>query len=135
MIGGTDIVIPAPGGQATLDLCARIVRRYWPQACFEDAVAGDKYDQYGEIPLGRVHELLVYRDAHAQAAWDAGDANAPENSMLYLLLSDDSITAVLDDPETEEMRSMLESLRASLEAAIRRTYANGSGSRKGTSGK
>ncbi|HQU44156.1 MAG TPA: hypothetical protein PK867_15155 [Pirellulales bacterium] len=123
MIGGTDIIIPATGDPAALDICARIVRRYWPQARFEDAVTGEKYAQYGEIPLGCVRELLVYRDAHAESAWDADDANSPENSMLYLILSGDSITVVLDDPDAADMRSIVGSLRTSLEAAIQRTYA------------
>lgn len=121
MIGGTDIVIPATGDPAAFDICARIIRRYWPHARFEDAVTGNKYEQYGDIPLGGVRELFIYRDAHAEAAWDADDANSPANSMLYLVLSRDSITLVLDDPDSAEMRSLVASLRTSLESAIQRT--------------
>lgn len=123
MIGGTDIAIPAAGGSATLDLCTRIVWQFWPQARFEDAVTGAKYQQYAEIPFASLRELLIYRDAQTESAWDAGDANAPENSMLYLILAKSSITVVVDDPRTEAMRSIVESLRASLEAAIRKAYA------------
>ena len=62
MIGGTDIVIPTGGGHAPLDLCLRVVRRYWPEAVFEDALTGDRYDRYESLPIGRLEEVLVYQD-------------------------------------------------------------------------
>ena len=118
MIGGTDIVLRTTGDPAALDICARIVVRYWPRARFEDAITGDKYEQYGDMPLGGMRELFVYRDAQSECAWDADDGDSPENSMLYLILSSDSVTVVLDDPNTAEMRSMVSSLRVSLETAV-----------------
>ncbi len=51
MIGGNDIVIPAVGDSAALEACLRIVQRHWPHARFEDAITGDKYSRYGDIPL------------------------------------------------------------------------------------
>lgn len=123
MIGGKDIVIPATGDSTALDICARIVRCYWQQARFENALTGEKYQEYADIPLGMVQELLVYRDAQAECAWDTDDANSPQNSMLYFLLSRDSVTVVVDDPNAPDMRSVLASLRDSLESAIHRTYA------------
>lgn len=111
MIGGTDIVIPAVGDPAALDACARIVQRRWPHARFEDAVTGEKYARYGDIPLGRVRELFAYPDDKAEAAWDAGSPESPPNSMLYFILGPDSVTAVLDDPNTPEMQAILESIR------------------------
>ncbi len=111
MIGGTDIVIPAVGDPAALEACARIVQRRWPHARFEDAETGEKYARYGDIPLGHVRELFAYHDAQAEAEWDADSPNSPRNSMLYLILSPDFITAVLDDPNTAEMAAILESIR------------------------
>lgn len=111
MIGGTDIVIPAVGDPATLEACVRIVKRRWPHSRFEDADTGDKYDRYDDIPLGRVREIFAYADAQAEAAWDADSPESPPNSMLYLILGPDSVTAVLDDPNTREMQVMLESMR------------------------
>lgn len=122
MIGGTDIVIPSTGDSAALDICARIVRCWWPQARFEDAATGEKYSQYGDIPLGCVHELLAYRDAEAEHSWDAGEPDAPVNSMLYFIVSPDCVTVVLDDPAAAEMQQILTSLQGMLEAAIHRTY-------------
>jgi hypothetical protein len=111
MIGGTDIVIPAVGDAASLEACLRMVQRRWPHARFEDAVTGVKYGSYLKIPLGHVREVFAYHDAHAEAAWDADSADSPPNSMLFLILSQNNITAVVDDPNTGEMRSLLESIR------------------------
>src|SRR5207253_6173204 len=98
MIGGKDIVIPAVGSPASLDACARVVQRQWPAARFEDAETGEKYSSYGDIPLGRRRHLLAYPDAGAEASWDADSSDSPVNSMLYLILGENSVTAVLDDP-------------------------------------
>ena len=114
MIGGVDVVIPAIGDAAALEACARIIRRYWPHARFEDAETGEKYSGYGDIPLGHVRELFVYADAHAETAWDADRPDSPANSMLYLIRSPGFVTAVLDDPDSAEMRAMLESFRGIL---------------------
>jgi hypothetical protein len=123
MIGGTDIVIPAVGDSPALDACARIVQRRWPHATFENAVTGEKYARYSEIPLGRVRELLAYPDASAEAAWDADSPDSPANSMLYLILSPDSVTVVLDEPNAPDMQAMLEAFRTVLETDILNTFA------------
>ena len=114
MIDGSDIVIPAKGDPETLDACVRIIREYWPQATFEDALNGDKYGHYAGLPFGRLRELFVYPDASAEKAWDQGDASAATNTMLYLILSPGQLTVTLDDPNSEQMRSMLESIRSRL---------------------
>jgi hypothetical protein len=111
MIGGVDVVIPAVGDPATLEACARIVQRLWPHARFEDAETGERYARCGDIPFGRVRELFAYPDEGAKSAWDADSPDSPPNSMLYLILSPDSVTAVLDDPNTPEMQAMLEAIR------------------------
>jgi len=122
MIGGDDIVIPAVGDPAALEACVRIVQRHWPHARFEDAITGDKYSRCGEIPLGRVREVLVYPNADAEAAWDADNPGSPPNSMLYLILSTDFITVVVDDPTTADMRSILDSIRKMMWIDILDTY-------------
>lgn len=123
MIGGTDIVIPAKGDSEALDACVRIIREYWPQARFENALTGEKYTNYQDLPFGLLRELFVYPDALAEAAWDQGDPSAATNSMVYLILSPEQVTAILDDPNTTKMRSMLESIRSSLAMDILNTYA------------
>jgi hypothetical protein len=123
MIGGNDIVFPAVGDAASFEACARLVRRSWPNARFEDAITGDKYHYLGEIPFGKVRELLAYPNADAEAAWDADSPDSPENSMLYLIVRPEDVTVVLDNPDTAEMRSILGAIRALLWTDILLTYA------------
>ncbi len=123
MIGGTDIVIPAKGVPETLDACARMVREYWPMARFENALTGEKFRQYADVPFGYVRELLIYPDPEAESAWDQSDADAAPNSMLYLILSSESVTIVLDDPIAEPMQSMLHSIHDFLRAGKVNTFA------------
>jgi hypothetical protein len=114
VIGGSDVIIPATGDSAALDACARIIQRYWPRARFEDVLTGQKYGSYGEIPVGRVRQLFAYPDASAEAAWDADNAVAARNTMIYLILAPQSVTVVLDDPNAPDMRSILDSIRSAL---------------------
>jgi hypothetical protein len=123
MIAGNDIVFPAVGDSASLEACARIVGRHWPDARFEDAIAGDKYRHLGEIPFGKVRELLVYPNADAEAAWDADSPDSAENSMLYLIIRPKDLAVVLDNPETAEMRSVLGAIHDLLWTDILNTYA------------
>src|SRR5207253_614017 len=123
MIGGKDIVIPAVGSPASLDACARVVQRQWPHARFEDAETGEKYSMYGDIPFGRIRHLLVYPDAEAEALWDADSPDSPVNSMLYLILSENYVTAVLDDPNVGGMPAILEGIRTMMEMEILNTDA------------
>jgi len=114
MIGGTDIMIPAIGNASAVEACGRVIQGHWPCARFEDAETGEKYNRYGDVPTAQVRELLVYHDAAAEAAWDADSADSPPNSMLYLIFSPQFITAVMDDPNTDEMQAILASLRQHL---------------------
>jgi hypothetical protein len=123
MIGGTDIVTPPIGDAAALDACVRAIQRYWPQATFEHAVTGEKYGRYSDLPRGRTHEPFVYADAAAEAAWDTDKTDRPLNSMIYLILSPDSVTAVVDDPKTKEMRTMLKAIRNGLKPTGRKKSA------------
>ena len=75
-----------------------------------------------EAVVGRVRELLAYPDDSAAAAWDADSPDTPPNSMLYLILSPDSVTVVLDDSNTADMRAMLEGFRTMLVTEIEKIY-------------
>jgi hypothetical protein len=119
MIRGNDIVFPAVGDAAALEGCARIVGRHWPNIRFEDAVTGDKYERLGDIPFRNVRELLAYPNAEAEAAWDADRPDSAENSMLYLIVRPEDITIVIDNPDTAEMRSILDAIRDLLRTDIR----------------
>jgi len=114
MIGGRDIVFPTIGDPASLEACARIIQRHWPNIRFENAVTGDKYERLSAIPFGKVRELLAYPDADAEAAWDGDSSSSAENSMLYLIVRPRDFTVVIDNPDTDEMQSILKAIRYSL---------------------
>ena len=111
MIGGNDVVFPGVGDSDSMEACARIVGRYWPEIRFEDAITGDKYQRLADIPFGKVRELLAYPNAAAEAAWDSDRSDSPENSMLYLIVRPEDVTVVLDNPRTEMMQSLLNAIR------------------------
>lgn len=114
MIGGTDVVMAAGGNPEDLDVCARALLRIWPRAVFEDAKTGRMFD-YQSLPLGQIRELFVYRDKSTALAWDAGGADHTlKNTMVHFLLSDDAVTAVVDDPTDPELGSCLQSAEKSL---------------------
>ena len=123
MIGGHDVVLPAFGDSASLEGCIRIIGRYWPDARLEDAVTAEKYRRVGDVPFGRVRELLVYPDADAEKAWDADDPNAAENSMLYLIVRSEDVTVVLDNPDTAEMHSILNAIENILRTDLLFAYS------------
>jgi len=123
MIGGNDIVFGAVGDPASLEACARIIRKRWPRVRFEDAVTGDKYAMLIDVPFGEVRELLAYPSEEAEAAWDSDSQESPENSMLYVIVREEDITVVLDNPLTADMQFILEGIRGVLWTYIESTYA------------
>ena len=98
MIGGVDVIMKAPSGPQALEVCVRAIRRHWPEARYENAETGDKFRHYRMVPFGQLSELLVYVDPKAEASWDADSSDSPVNSMIYLISSAHSVTAVVDDP-------------------------------------
>jgi hypothetical protein len=112
MIGGTDIIIPTRAGDVALDHCLRVIRRYWPQAVFEDAVTGNRVEL---LPIGHLKEVFVHQNGAATQEWDEKGADPSlGNTMIHLLLAEGSVTVVMDDPEDEAIRPLLESLRFAL---------------------
>lgn len=125
MIGGNDVVFPAVGDASSLEACARIVARRWPDVRFENAITGEKYRCLYDIPFGQVRELLAYPSAEAEAAWDADNPDPAENSMLSLIVRPEDLTVVLDNPMTEDMQSILNAISNLLKSGFNSlfTYA------------
>jgi len=123
MIGGNDFVFGAVGDSASLEACARIIRRAWPGVRFEDLGTGEKYARLGDVPFGSVRELVAYPNKEAEAYWDADSPDSPENSMLYIIAREKDITVVLDNPHTAEMKLILEGIQGALWAYVESTFA------------
>jgi hypothetical protein len=112
MIGGTDIIMPSLGGPVALDAAIRAISRHWPEAVYEDANTGDVLRHYSEISFASLQQVFVYRDAEAQRIWDELGADpAVEHDMVYLLLGEKRMTAVVSDPGNAETGLILDSVR------------------------
>ena len=109
MIGGADIVIPAKNKPESLDSAVRCVRIYWPMSVFHNAHTSEVYLEYRDIPFGLIKEIFVYRTEQDKDQWDAGLGKV--NSMIYMILSDVGITVVIDDPDSEEMKNIVCSIK------------------------
>ena len=115
MIGGTDIVIPTGGGHAPLDICLRVIRRYWPEAVFEDALTGDRVERYESLPIGRLNEVLVYQNSRSAQEWDEKGADPSlSNTMIHLLLGEKTLTTVVDNVGEPAMRGLLDAIQLAL---------------------
>jgi hypothetical protein len=124
MIGGTDIVIDTGLNEIALDVAVRCARNAWPEAVFEDADTGNRSDHYEDLSFGRITELFVFRDARTAEDWDEhGAVQSLVNTMIHVLVGPDSLTVVVDDPDTSEMRQILATIRESLRMDIFNTLA------------
>ena len=100
MIGGIDIPIETRAGKQSMEVAVRAIRQHWPHAVVENAVTGDRYNRFWEVPFGEVEEMFVYRDEAAADAWDEHGAIAElKNSMIHLLTDEGLITAVIDESD------------------------------------
>lgn len=108
-IGGIDVVLLEKPSSQALDICVLVVREYWSDACYEDALT-EEVLEYKGISFGKVKELLVYKDECSRLAWqnDCG----PDNSMIYFVM-DDKLSVVVDSVDAE-MKAILESIRLAL---------------------
>lgn len=116
MIGGADIVLHGQTKAHDTDLLVRSIRREWPSAVIQRA------DEDEAIPIRNFRfpiigsaELIVYRDSGSHQSWTSNGATADnQDTMIHLIVSDDSVTFVVDRPDSvlaDLARELLESLR------------------------
>lgn len=112
MIGGIDIQIRTNAGESSLEVAVRAIRQQWSRAVFENALTGERYDTFGQIPFGEIEELFVYQDQDRADAWDVeGATPALHNTMIHLIPESGMMTIVVDDkvPAMELIVSAIES--------------------------
>lgn len=111
MIGGHDISFPTGSSPEVMDGAIRIVNVFWPGAVLENAETTELLDGgfLGVRELPR--EVLIYKNADARASWAVNGA-VPENSnqMVHMICGADSITIVVDDPNSAEMPALLDAI-------------------------
>jgi hypothetical protein len=98
MIGGIDIHIRTMAGDRSIEVAVRAVRLQWPNAVFENALTGERYESFWQIPFAEIEELFVYRDAALADAWDAlGAVTSVLNTMIHILSDRSTLTIVIDE--------------------------------------
>jgi hypothetical protein len=116
MIGGVDIVVRTKREPPeALERCTRAVMRHWHSAVVQDAITGTIYP-YSAVPFAASPEFMIYRDRAALNSWEELGADpSNENTMVHLLShKTGQVTVVVDDPMTDPMPSILETLEHSL---------------------
>ena len=112
MIGRHDITFRSETASQAMEGAIRLVRASWREAIVENAETGEllSRDSVGveELPA----ELLIYKNASARGSWRANGA-IPENAnlMVHILRGNESMTIVVDDPNTAEMAIMVAAIR------------------------
>jgi hypothetical protein len=115
VVGGEGIICPAGSSDAALDLCLRAIRRYWPQAVFENALTGERVDRYESLSVGLLAEVLVYQNRQAVHEWDKHPSSPSlGNSVIRLLPAQGSMTAAVYEPADQSVRKILQSIELPL---------------------
>ena len=115
MIGGHDILIPTQGDSAAIDSCLRVIRHFWPEAVFENAVGSNGVESYDSFAIGASNEVFAYRDRTAAEEWnEKGAVPALSNTMIHVLFSRQTITLVVDDPDDPPIVQMVSAIRSAL---------------------
>ena len=97
-----------------MEVAARIVRQFWPNAIFENGLTGDRYESFTDIPFRETEELFVYRDVAAADAWDAeGAIPSLYNTMIHVIADPGYITIVVDEKD-ELVQRMTEAIASAL---------------------
>lgn len=115
MIGGIDVRLSTMAGESSIEVAVRAVRQRWPRATFENALTGEKYTLFWQIPFGEIQELFVYRDSQCAKKWDA-DGAVPEvyNTIIHLIPDDELLTVVVD-----ERNAAMNELLAAIQSGLR----------------
>lgn len=116
MIGGADLVLHGRTMPHDTDILVRGIRSEWPDAMIQ------RVDEADATPIRRFRlpvlgpaELIVYRDRASYQSWREHGATADnQDAMILLIISDDAVTLVVDQP-----RSALAGLAWDLLGALR----------------
>lgn len=99
MIGGSDQIINTSFPAEIAEHLLRIIRMEWGEMVLENAETGDDIEFLflGFQTLPR--ELFVYENARMKQHWDEeGACEANANKMFHIILKDQQVTVVVDDP-------------------------------------
>jgi hypothetical protein len=102
MIGGADIVLHGQTKAHDTDLLVRGIRSEWPRAVIQRADEDDGIPiRDFRFPVIGPTELIVYRDDASYQSWRSKGATADnQDAMIHLIVVDDSVTLVVDRPDS-----------------------------------
>ncbi len=117
MIGGADLVLRGRTRAHDTDILVRGIRSEWPDAMIQHADEGDAAPiRSFRLPVSGPAELIVYRDRSSYQSWrDHGATMDNQDAMLHVIVSDDSVTLVVDRPASALAKvacDLLDALRA-----------------------
>jgi hypothetical protein len=115
MIGGQDILIPCSEPKVALDLATRAVMRRWRRCFIEDGDTGQELQRYSQMEFGELSEILISKTAEASELWDrVGACQATRGTLIHLLAGRTTLTVVVDDEPTDEIKSVVREIRRAL---------------------
>jgi hypothetical protein len=115
VIGGIDIRIPTKSGDLGVEVAARAIIDFWPDAVFEDATTADWYNDFVEVPFAQTRELFVYRDPACADIWDAEGAIPEAYNTMIQLIGDDGLLTVVVDGKDGQIDAILAAIQSALE--------------------
>lgn len=108
MIGGHDEIFKCDRPPIVMEFIVRMIRHLWKNAPVEDPDTDKE-------PCGLERELFIYKDLAAADSWKNNGA-IPENAdtMIHILRGSGTVTMVVDNPGSAEMKQLIEDIRWSL---------------------
>jgi hypothetical protein len=102
MIGGADLVLHGRTKAHDTDILVRGIRSEWPRALIQRADDVDATPiRSFRLPVFGPAELIVYRDPASYQSWrDHGATADNQDGMILVIVSDDAVTLVVDQPRS-----------------------------------
>jgi hypothetical protein len=102
MIGGADLVLHGRTKAHDTDILVRGIRSEWPNAMIQRVDEADATPiRNFRLPIFGPAELIVYRDRASYQSWkDHGATADNQDAMILLIVSDDAVTLVVDQPSS-----------------------------------
>lgn len=108
MIGGCDISFPVGTASSAMEAVIRSLLVHWKRAIVENAQTGKTIVLPLPVEESFPREVFVYKDVESCKLWERlGAVEKTADTMVHVLQGTESITVVVDDPQSVAMAHML----------------------------